>query len=218
MIDKSQRQLYKITSSLLDKWLWYLNCSDAYKESAMTQLKNALLNIWPDNVYTDKGQTFEQEAVDGKHGKISQLVKDLPTQVFGGRVLDTAELSFHVTGKFDFLDTKRKRIIDLKRVKKLYRDKWTTDRQTLQHLLYFYMTLPEYETFYYVIAHGEGDKYNIEVVQRDRPETEELLEQLVKQNVLAFIEFLRRHDLLQDYLNNYKSKVKRENIKYGETQ
>lgn len=194
------KPVYKISASLLNSYYYYLsNPTDANYESFVKRIKN----IYETNVYLERGLKFEEEVFEGKHGKLSELVKDLPQQVWANRTIETEEFNILISGKIDVLDKEKKRIFDIKRVTEFKNNKYDND---MQHILYFYI-MPEIQDFYYLVAAGEKIITN-EIAHYKRPSEREL-EDIVMHNINNFYRFLREKNLWETYTEFYKAKPKK---------
>jgi hypothetical protein len=188
---------YKVSASLVNA---YIYLRDNPSERVFNEFKDRLQNIYPDNNFLQRGLDFEEEVFDGKHGKLSELVKDLDKQVFAGKTLDFNDFMVRISGKLDVIDKTKKRIYDIKRVSKVSNTKYDT---SVQHLFYFYI-MPEMEDFYYLVVAGD-DVLKEKVLYYKRP-AEKDLEELVVSAIEEFFSFLKKENLWETYTQNNQYK------------
>ena len=192
-----KKKTYKITASLLNSWLYHMG---SQSKSSMKSLVDSLENKFKGNKWTRRGTIFEQEVVEGKHGKLSEIIKPLKKQVWCEKILETKDFKLRIAGKLDALDENKKVIYDIKRVDRYFEGKYDEDK-TVQHLFYFYLN-PEVKDFYYLIVEGEGNEIvKQHLVHKTRPEEKEL-EAMVLEKIVDFINFLKVNDLWEVYKKN----------------
>ena len=190
---------YKISPSLLNSYIYYLNNPE---KKNYDSLVNRLNNIFETNIYLERGLKFEDEVFEGKHGKLSELVKDLQQQVWANKTIERDEYNIKISGRLDVYDPDKKRIYDIKRVSRFTPNKYD---DSTQHLLYFY-TMPEAKEFYYLVAVGPDEKIVNEVALYKRPD-DAVLEETVIHVINNFYQFLKQKNLWEVYTENQKTKV-----------
>lgn len=192
-------EIYKISASLLNSWIYYeANQSEKTYDDFLKSLKGEFKT----NRWINRGNKFESEVSEGKHGKLSELVKDLPKQVWCNKIIELDGLRIKISGKLDAIDESKKRIYDVKRVNEFSEDKYD---YSAQHILYFYLN-PDIEDFYYLVASGVTNE-NIEfnVIHKKRPEN---VENLVFSIIRKFFNFLKANNLWTVYTEFQKAKGK----------
>lgn len=188
---------YKVSASLVNS---YIYLRDNPSEKGFNEFRDRLQNIYPDNKFLQRGLDFEEEVFDGKHGKLSELVKDLDKQVFAGKTIELDDVLVRISGKLDVVDWDKKRIYDIKRVSKVSNTKYDT---SVQHLFYFYI-MPGMEDFYYLVVAG-NDVLKEKVLYYKRPPEKEL-EEKVFYIIEEFFDFLKYENLWELYTQNNKYK------------
>jgi hypothetical protein len=186
---------YKISASLLNSWIYYKNdpCTknfDSFVESLRGEFKG--------NVWTERGNIYESEVFQGKHGKVSKLVESLPKQVWCNRYIDVDGLRIKISGKMDVVDHNKKVIYDIKRTTKFSKDKYD---DSMQHVLYFFLNPIEYREFYYIVAYDNEDSENgidVGIIRKTRPDEKDL-EKTVINTIKEFFKFLKERDLWEIY-------------------
>lgn len=189
---------YKISASLLNSYIYYLNNPT---DKNYNSLVNHVRGIFETNKYLERGLKFEDEVFEGKHGKLSQLLKDLPKQVWANRKIIREDYDILISGKLDALDKDKGRIYDVKRVTSHTHNKYD---DSMQHILYFYI-MPEINEFYYLVASGNDKLIKNDVVLYKRPD-EKTLEETVMHMIDNFYAFLRQKNLWKDYTEFQKAK------------
>lgn len=192
-------EIYKISASLLNSWIYY---EANQSEKTYNDFLKSLKGEFKTNRWIKRGNKFESEVSEGKHGKLSELVKDLPKQVWCNKTIELDGLSIKISGKLDVIDESKKRIYDVKRVNEFSEDKYD---YSAQHILYFYLN-PGIEDFYYLVASGVTNE-NIEfnVIHKKRPEN---VENLVFSIIRKFFNFLKANNLWTVYTEFQKVKGK----------
>lgn len=193
------KPIYKISPSLLNSYIYYLSnpTEENYKS-----FENTINGIFKTNFFIERGLRFEDEVFEGKHGKLSDLVKDLPKQVWANKVIRRENYDIKISGKLDVLDKENKRIYDIKRVQKFTQDKYDT---STQHLLYFYL-LPEVNEFYYLVAEGNDNNLKHQVALYKRPD-DKVLEETVLHIIDNFYNFLKQKNLWEAYTTKQVAKT-----------
>jgi len=189
---------YKISASLLNNYFYYLNNPS---QKNFQSFVNRLKNVFETNFFLERGLRFEDEVFEGKHGNLSELVKDLPKQVWASKTVERDEYNIKISGKMDVIDEEKERIYDIKRVSKFTKDKYDT---STQHLIYFYLR-PEMKDFYYLVAAGPNKEYTNEVAHYKRPEDKNI-EETVLHIIDNFYSFLKENNLWETYIENQKAK------------
>lgn len=200
----NERPVYKLSATMINSWLYYINNPS---EEQFDKLRKTVSGIFEDNEWTIRGKEFEQEVFDGKHGKLSELVKDNLTQKWGKPYYISMPLegySFRISGKADIVDNLKSRIYDIKRVNTYYNNKYS-DQSTCQHYIYLKL-FPHIKDFYYVVAEGKKDTVDkVHVIRKPRP-VEKALEDKLEEYVVGFVSFLKDKGLWEDFTkhNLYK--------------
>lgn len=202
------KQSNKISASSVNSWLYYLqNPTD---QSRLAQVVTGVYGIFISNQWTRRGQQFEKQVYEGKHGKLSEVVKNLPSSVWCSRDITVDGIDLKLSGKLDVINKEKKIIYDIKR-KNAFNEEDFDDDHTVQHTFYFYLN-PGITDFYYLVAAGlEDDDIEFHVVHKERPESEEELENKVFDYIHRYFEFLKNQDLFDLYLKKQVTK------KYGST-
>jgi hypothetical protein len=195
------KPVYKISPSLLNSYFYYLNNPTIEN---FNSLKNRIKNIFETNIYLERGLKFEDEVFEGKHGKLSELLKNLPKQVWANKTIQKNDYNILISGKLDAIDEKNKIIYDIKRVTKFTKDKYD---DSTQHLLYFYIR-PDMQEFYYLVATGEDNSIVTNIAFYTRPDNK-LLENTVIHIINNFYQFLHKNNLWNDYIEFQKAKTKK---------
>jgi hypothetical protein len=195
------KPVYKISPSLLNSYFYYLNNPTIEN---FNSLKNRIKNIFETNIYLERGLKFEDEVFEGKHGKLSELLKNLPKQVWANKTIQKDDYNILISGKLDAIDEKNKIIYDIKRVTKFTKNKYD---DSTQHLLYFYIR-PDMQEFYYLVATGEDNNIVTNIAFYTRPDNK-LLENTVIHIINNFYQFLHKNNLWNDYIKFQKAKTKK---------
>lgn len=196
----SDKPTYKISASLLNNYFYYLNNpSNKTFESLVKRLKN----VFETNFFMERGNRFEDEVFKGEHGSMSELVKDLPKQVWASKIVERDEYNIRIAGIMDVIDEDKKIIYDIKRVSKFTKDKY--DNST-QHLIYFYLR-PEMNDFYYLAAVGRKDIESKEVAHYKKPKDKDI-EKTVLHIIDNFYTFLKENNLWETYTSNQQTNKK----------
>lgn len=199
-MEQTNKPTYKVSPTLINSYRYY---RENKSEKAFQELKDTIMHVFKTNKYIKRGIKFEDEVFAGQHGKLSELVKDLPSQKWGSVTLDFGDFNIRISGKLDAIDEAKKRIYDVKRVDKFSEDKYDN---SVQHLYYLYL-FPEIEHFYYLVASGKGDVVDgFHVIEKSRPDD---LQKQVFDSITEFINFLKDNNLWELYTstNEYKGKV-----------
>lgn len=195
----SKKATYKLSTSIINSYLYYLNQKNDY---TYISLVKTIIGAFETNKWLERGLAFEEEAFDGKQGKLSEIVKGLEYQVWANRVVEVDGFNLRLSAKVDAIDRDKKRIFDIKRVDRYDKDKYS-ETSTSQHTFYFYL-FPEIEEFYYLVAAGPGDIIEeYKIVQIKRP-TQELLEKRLGVYIRQFLGFLKDNNLLDLYTKAQK--------------
>ena len=192
---------YKISASLLNSYIYYK--SNPSKKNFDGFVKR-LNGVFETNYFLERGIKFEEEVFAGLHGELSDLVKDLPKQVWVNKTIELKDYNIKISGQIDVLDEERKRIYDIKRISKFTEDKYDT---SAQHLIYFYLR-PDVQNFYYLAAvdsNESEDGYINKVAYYKRPEDRQI-EQKLFGLIKEFYDFLKENNLWQTYTENQKAK------------
>lgn len=190
----SRKPTYKLSASLINSYLYYLEQPNDYTYISMVK---TVIGAFETNKWLERGQAFEEEVFEGKHGRISDIVKDLKREVWGNRIIETKDFNLRLSAKLDAIDYDNKRIFDIKRVDTYRKENYSINR-TAQHTFYFFM-FPEVEEFYYLVAEGPGDVItNQHVVKIKRP-SQEVLDERMRTYISSFLNFLKENNLLSLY-------------------
>jgi hypothetical protein len=191
---------YKISASLLNSYFYYLNNpSNKNYEGFVNRLKN----VFETNFFLERGNQFEADVFEGKHDIMSELVKDLPKQVWASKTIEREDYNIRIAGIMDVIDEDKKRIYDIKRVSKFTKDKY--DNST-QHLIYFYLR-PEMTDFYYLAGVGRNELERKEVAHYKKPDDKKV-EETVLHIIDNFYKFLKDNNLWSVYTENQQAKIK----------
>lgn len=193
----SNKPIYKITPSLINSYKYY---KENPSKKSFDSFKQSLSNNFKGNKWTKRGTIYESEVFAGKHGKVSELVKDDVKQKLFSGMMDFGEFIVRLSGKSDAMNKAKKRIIDIKRVDVFSKTKYD---YSFQHILYFFLN-PDIEEFYYVLTYGEGDTIEgTKVIPKKRPNEEELKKMVVTE-IEDFFKFLKENDLWDTYTEKQK--------------
>ena len=197
-----QKPTYKVSATIVNSYLYYKQFpSDQSKQS----FEDTLNKVFKSNKWTERGNRFEQEVFEGKHGKLSQLVSKLPKQQWGNKTLEFPEFKIFLSGKLDVFDPTKKRIYDIKRTDVF---KEATYNNSVQHLFYLYL-FPDVTNFYYLVAEGPDDTItDIHIVDKPRPEA---LEDTVKKVITDFIDFLKENNYWETFTQKHSIRKNRKN-------
>lgn len=195
-------EIYKISASLLNSWIYYKNNES---EKTFEDFLKTLKGEFKTNRWIQRGNRFESDVTEGKHGKLSQLVAELPKQQWCSKTVEVDGIKIKISGKLDAIDRDKKRIYDIKRTNDFFDTKYD---DSTQHLLYLYLN-PDIDDFYYLVASGQTNE-NIEfnVIHKKRPEN---LEILVFSIIKDFFKFLKENGLWATYIKFQKTKGKKVN-------
>lgn len=191
---------YKISASLLNSYFYYLNNPS---EKNFEGFVNRLNNVFETNFFLQRGIQFEKDVLDGKAGKLSELVKGLPSGVWANKTIERTDYNIKISGQMDVIDPDKKRIYDIKRVSRFTKDKYDT---STQHLIYFYLN-PEMQDFYYLVAEGKDHDIKQKVAYYKKPK-EKNLEEVVLHIIDNFYDFLKTNNLWSVYTENQQAKNK----------
>lgn len=193
---------YKISASLLNSYFYYLNNPS---EKNYEGFVNRLNNVFETNFFLERGIQFEKDVLDGKVGKLSELVKGLPNGVWANKTIERPDYNIKISGQMDVIDPNKKRIYDIKRVSRFTKDKYDT---STQHLIYFYLN-PDMHDFYYLVAEGKDGQIKERVAHYKRPQDKDI-EKTVLHIIDNFYNFLHKNNLWSVYTENQKAKIKEE--------
>lgn len=172
---------YKISASLINSYYYYLENKN--KLGQYESFLEILSGKFTGNFWTERGNQYEAEVFEGKHGKVSELVKPLAKQIWGNTLFKFPEFNIRLAGKVDVIDQTNNIIYDIKRVDKFSKDKYAS---SVQHLLYFYL-FPKVTDFYYIVTYGLGDRIeDTEIIHQQRPLDEELHKEVLT-HIINFI-------------------------------
>jgi len=194
----TDKPTYKISASLLNTYFYYLNNPS---KKTFESLVKRLENVFETNFFLQRGIKFEEEVFEGKHGTLSELVKDLPKQVWASKTIEREDYNIRIAGIMDVIDENKKRIYDIKRVSNFSDDKYDT---STQHLIYFYLR-PEMEDFYYLAGVGRSKLEKQEVAHYKRPKDKDI-EKTVLEIIDDFYNFLKENNLWSIYTENQQTK------------
>lgn len=195
---QKKKPIYNLSASIINTYLFYLKFPT---EDSFQSVINRVNKVFIPNKYFDRGNIYEQEVFEGKHGKVSQVVQPLAKQVWGNTYIEFPEYIVFLSGKVDAIDIVNNRIFDLKRTNKLYEDSY---KESVQHYFYFYL-FPKIKDFYYLIAEGKEKIEEHHIVHIERPSQEEL-EEKVKSYIDDFFLFLKQSNLWEAFTINHKHK------------
>lgn len=196
MLEKQKKPIYKISSSLINNWLYYESVKDK-EEDAFQKVVDRLRNEYKGNHFTKMGEEFEAQVYAGAQGILSSIVKDLPHQVWEVKWLELDDFKIRAAGCVDALDTENHIIYDIKRVAKFDENKY---ENSVQHLFYFWL-FPEIEEVIYLLGVGPFNSNNssdleYKVIKYKRPDN---IEELVFNYILYYYEFLVENNLMEVY-------------------
>jgi len=205
ILEQKKKPTYKLSPSLVNSYLYY---KQNPTQKNLQSVINYLEGKFESNKYFERGLAYEDEVFEGKHGKMSTLVKDLPRDTWKNLLIEMEDFNIYLSGKRDAVDDSRKIIYDIKRVNKAGPDSYNDDI-TVQHLYYF-MLDEDKEMFYYLLAVSPTMTNNpqditFKVIPKTRPNKEEL-KKLVDNSINEFIEFLKEKNLWQLYTSTQKTK------------
>jgi len=196
-------QKNKISVSAINSWLYYLQSPK--DSSRLAQIVTSVYGVFVSNKWTRRGQLFEKEVAEGKHGKLSEVVKGLPKSVWCSKYITVDGIDLKLSGKLDVINKDKKAIYDIKR-KNSFNEEDFDDDHTTQHTIYFYLN-PWATDFYYLVASGlEDTDIEIHIVNKKRPDSEEELENKVFDYIHRYFEFLKSKDLFDLYLKRQVTK------------
>ena len=204
----TNKPTYKISASLLNKYLYYLKNPT---QRVLDELIDTLNGVFVGNEYTKRGEDFENEVFEGKHGKLSQLVQNLPRNTWANKVIDFGDFNVLISGKMDAIDKDKRIIYDIKRIGENSINNYN-DANTVQHTLYYYIN-DDFDKFYYLLAvsnsmDNDPEKIRVEVKYMERPDQEEL-ENKVISVINDFFNFLKEKGLWKLYTEKQQAKTKR---------
>lgn len=185
---------YKLSASIISNIDYYKKFPTGEN---LDSIIDSLKDIFKPNEFFERGLKYEEEVFEGKHGKVSELVKDLPKQKWESKIVDCGDFNIRIAGKVDVIDTERKRIYDIKRTTNFNAGNYIN---SIQHIYYFYL-FPEIEDFYYLVAYGKDKVEGHDIVHIKRPTTEELNKK-VKESIIEFVRFLKDENLWEIYKEN----------------
>lgn len=213
MMEKQKKPIYKISSSLINSWLYYESVKDK-EEDAFQKVVDRLRNEYKGNYFTDMGEEFEAQVYAGVQGILSDVVKDLPHQIWGVKWIELGDFRIRVAGCVDAIDAENNIIYDIKRVAKFDENKY---EDSVQHLFYFWL-FPEVEEVIYLLGVGPFNSNNssgleYKVIKYKRPDN---IEELVLNYILLYYEFLVKNNLMEVYKEFQKFGNKRPEDKQKE--
>lgn len=207
-ITSLNNDVYLVTPSLLNSWLWIWECANGVKEAESDEisiedkkteaqekayedfLKTLRREPFEPNEYMLAGIQFEEDCYSGKTC-ISPIIEGGAYQIVGKKNVQVNGMNFLMYGRLDVL--KGGTIYDIKRVFKysLPKYKWSS-----QHG--FYLDLFTRANDFKYLCY-DGNKLHIEQYFRDQyiPTTEVISQ---------FINWLENKNLLDVYKDNWKSK------------
>lgn len=178
--------------SPINKWKYFL---ETRKDGTIEELRDYINGVFVTNPYFERGLKYEEEVYAGKHGKVSELVKDMEKQQWHSRIIEFEDFNIRLAGQSDAIDRENLRLIDIKRVDWFKKTKYD---YSFQHTLYLYLN-PDIKDFYYVVVAGKNNKITGEhIIHKKRPSDEEL-EKEVMDTITGFIAFLKENDLWELY-------------------
>lgn len=199
---KKQRNLYKITASLLNSWNYIFDCNPDYSKEAFDSFVKTLNRIKePPNFYMKRGIEFEEKCCySNEHPLITNIIEGGAFQVYAEKDLCVDGMDIKLLGYLDVL--KAGVIYDIKRVNKYDTQKYFT---SYQHHVYFAL-VPESNKFVYLIGAGNYDnalEYYTETYYR-----EEALD--IVTVIETFFNWLKENNLFEVYKEYWKIEDKGE--------
>ena len=192
-----------MTNSLLVSYLWYQNCPDEWKESALTRLKDSLVGVYTSNPSIERGLKYEEkinnkiktnEGFDASEQFFEQLRGSIiqgwikPLQIEAGNNI------YEFRGKYDF--KKDNHIYDLKTTgKPINRDYYT---RGFQHIIYMLAEKVSYFTYLVVYLDNRyhiKDAMKIDLSLNEKDDTDRL-----KNALLDFEKGMKELRLWDTYL------------------
>ena len=188
----TKNETYLVTPSLLNSWLYIYEVEDEYVEKAYQDFITTLKREPTEpNEFMLRGIEFEDECVRGENPDISPIIKDGCFQVVCKKEINVGGFNFLMYGRMDVV--KDGVIYDIKRVSKYERPKYNW---SCQHQFYLEL-VPMAKHFEYLIHTGKA--FYKEKYQYDNERT-------IPNIIMFFINFLKQRNLLNIYLEKWRSK------------
>lgn len=195
----SQKPIYSLSVSLINKVLWH---KSKQTQESLQQFKDAVAKVYTQTEYMTKGLSFEDEVFAGKHGEMSEIVKDTLKQKWYDKTIEYLEFDIRLSGKMDAVSLDESIIFDIKKMNYWYAPKFE-DKNNSQHTIYFYLN-KKAQKFYYLVAYEQNGILKTAAVEKVRP-SDEILEEQVKTLISNFILLLREcgNETIESYQKNY---------------
>ena len=193
--------MLSVSASLLNGWAYIW---EAYNEEYALKAKEEFIDRIKGKPFEpteamQRGIDFEELAVAGQIPEISPIIAGGQHQVWATRIIEVDGIKVQLRG---FLDTLKAGVIyDIKRTGQYEYPKYRT---SYQHHIYF-LLVPAAKRFEYLVGSGTTkEAYNKYVYfHREVYYNDGTSEQIIKNAIRGFWEWLKLHGVWEDYVKNF---------------